>query len=82
MKEALRKFFGYFLRDHKDEDTPSETAPLRYRINPCDIDHFEALTPLQSFFEFFSAGTDCKCCLGARIFMALVVGFILGALVL
>lgn len=82
MKDMLKKFFGFFLRDHKADDSPSENAPLRYRINPCDIDHFDVLTPLQRFFELFSAGTDCKCCLGARIFLALVLGFALGALVL
>lgn len=70
-----------------NDKTPTPATgriPLRYRINPCDIDHYEAFTPMQRFFEFFSAGTDCKCCLGARVFFALtaggIVGFVIGRL--
>lgn len=62
-----------------------DKIPFKYRFNPCDIDHHKALTPVQKFFELFSKGTDCKCCLGARVFFGIVagavIGFVLGALV-
>lgn len=67
-----------WLRNHKKATPKGEYVPLRYRINPCDIDHYESLAPVQRFFEFFSKGTDCKCCLGARVFFALVVGLVIG----
>lgn len=64
---------------NRNKVTPkSEYIPLKYRINPCDIDHYESLTPVQRLFEFFSKGTDCKCCLGARVFFALVAGLVIG----
>lgn len=53
-------------------------SKLIHKINPCDFEHYPWLTPAQRFFEIFSAGTDCKCCLGARIFAALVVGYLVG----
>lgn len=52
---------------------------FKWKMNPCDIDHYDFLTPVQRFFEIWSWGTDCKCCLGARIFFALVAGIIIGA---
>lgn len=67
-----------WFRNHNKATPENADVPLKYRINPCDIDHYYFLTPVQRFFEFFSKGTDCKCCLGARVFMALVVGLVLG----
>lgn len=66
------------LGNHKKETDKGGYVPLGYRINPCDIDRYESLAPLQRFFEFFSKGTDCKCCLGARVFFALAVGIAAG----
>lgn len=54
---------------------------LKYLFNPCDMDRHPVLKPVGDFFALFSAGTDCTCCLGARIFFALVIGFTIGALV-
>lgn len=53
-------------------------SKLRYKLNPCDYEHYTWLTPAQKVFEFFSMGTECKCCLGARIAAALVIGFLIG----
>lgn len=67
------------LLGNREKTAPeNRDVPFKYRINPCDIDHYAALAPVQRFFEFFSKGTDCKCCLGARVFFALVVGIVLG----
>lgn len=33
---------------------------------------------LANFFTFLTAGTDCRCCLGARITIAFAVGLLLG----
>ena len=51
---------------------------LRHKLNPCDYEHYNWLTPAQKFFELLSWGTDCKCCLGARIAAALVIGYTIG----
>lgn len=53
-------------------------TPLKYRLNPCDFEHYEVLMPMQKFFELFSKGTDCKCCLGARVFFGFVIGAVIG----
>lgn len=55
---------------------------FKWYMNPCDIDHYAFLTPAQRFFEVFSRGTDCHCCLGARIFFAFLAGVAVGAAVL
>lgn len=49
-----------------------------YRVNPCDFEHIKAMTPVQKFFEFFTRGTDCKCCLGARVVIAFLLGVAVG----
>lgn len=67
------------LLGNREKTAPENgDVPLKYRINPCDIDSYGALTPVRRFFEFFSKGTDCKCCLGARVFFALAVGLTAG----
>lgn len=39
------------------------------------IDH------LAQFFYWLASGTDCRCCLGARTFIGLMVGLMIGAIV-
>lgn len=53
-------------------------TPLKYRLNPCDIDRLPKLKPLGGFFALFAYGTDCTCCLGARIAAAFSIGIIIG----
>lgn len=46
---------------------------LRYRhcLNPCDLERLRFLAPvgdlLAAFYQRLTDGTDCPCCLGARI---------------
>ena len=52
---------------------------LRHRLNPCDIDRYPALAPigdaLHGLYQAFTWGTDCTCCLGARVLaLALAAG--------
>lgn len=51
-----------------------------HRMNPCDIDAYKWLSRVQSVFEFF--GTDCRCCSGARVLAALLVGLATGFFIL
>lgn len=52
-------------------------TPLKYLLNPCDYDRFRGLSPLgdgvAKVWNLFTAGTDCPCCLGFRLFGALLV---------
>lgn len=52
-------------------------TPLRYRLNPCDYERYRVLAPigdaLAVIWETFTAGTDCPCCLGTRLFLAVAV---------
>lgn len=51
--------------------------PLRYWLNPCDMERHPALVrvgdALAWIWDTLTAGTDCACCLGARV-VALVLG--------
>lgn len=53
-----------------------------YRINPCDIDRHKALAPvgdaLAKFYEVMTAGTECPCCLGARLAVLAIGSFLIG----
>lgn len=59
------------------------TEPLRYRLNPCDIGRFSILAPLgdglAALWHAFTAKTECPCCLGTRLVVALCIAFALGA---
>ena len=59
--------------------SPSPSPLLRHRLNPCDIDRYPALAPLgdalHGLYQAFTWGTDCTCCLGARVLaLALAAG--------
>ena len=41
-------------------------------INPCEYEQ------LAAFFEWFTLGTECRCCIGVRIVLAFIIGYLLG----
>ena len=52
---------------------------LRYLLSPCDVERLPALAPigdaLHGLYQAFIWGTDCTCCLGARVLaLALAAG--------
>lgn len=55
-----------------------------YAGNPCDIDRMRILAPvgdaLAALWDGFTAFTDCACCLGTRLALALALAFYLGTL--
>lgn len=51
-------------------------AEALMKLNPCDRDD----SHLGRAFAFLTEGTDCRCCIGARIVLALIVGIGFGAL--
>ena len=59
-------------------------TPLKFMLNPCDVERHPSLAPigdaLASLYDRFTAGTDCPCCLGARLAGALIAAATLGAL--
>ena len=61
------------------------TEPLAYRLNPCDIARFAVLAPLgdalAATYRGFTYGTDCQCCLGTRLLIALAAATSAGVLV-
>lgn len=61
------------------------TEPLAYRLNPCDIARFAVLAPLgdalAATYRGFTYGTDCQCCLGTRLLIALAAATTAGVLV-
>ena len=46
--------------------------------NPCDDD--ANMHGIARVLAFPTKGTECTCCLGARIWLALVIGFVAGFL--
>jgi len=48
-----------------------DRPPLKYLLNPCDIDRAKVLAPIgdafAAIYRRFTAGTECECCLGARV---------------
>lgn len=44
------------------------------KINPCDRDD----SRIGRALAFLTEGTDCRCCIGARIVFALVLGVAIG----
>ena len=61
------------------EDPDQEPTPFKYKINPCDYERYKVLAPIGDFVALF--GSDCKCCSGARVLAAAIIGFVLGALI-
>ena len=59
--------------------------PLRYLLNPCDIDRHRHLTALgdgiASLWHLFTRGTECPCCLGTRLILLTLAAVGLGAAV-
>lgn len=57
-----------------------------YLINPCDMDRYKGLAPigdaLAKIFQWFTAGTECQCCLGTRIVLLAALSFTAGAVLL
>lgn len=55
-------------------------------INPCDMDRYKGLAPigdaLAKIFQWFTAGTECSCCLGARVVFLAGLSFVSGAVLL
>lgn len=53
----------------------SSRTPLRYLLNFCDIDRLKFLAPIgdavTAIWNGFTFGTDCTCCLGTRLILAL-----------
>ncbi|KVO05571.1 hypothetical protein WJ69_22995 [Burkholderia ubonensis] len=47
------------------------------KLNPCDREN----SRLGAAFAALTYGTDCRCCIGARIVAALVFGLVVGAAV-
>lgn len=43
------------------------------KFNPCKTQN-----ALQKAIEFLTYGTECRCCIGARIVFAFLIGFTLG----
>lgn len=43
-------------------------------INPCE----RATSRVGEWISVLASGTDCRCCLGARILLALVAGVVIG----
>ena len=65
-----RKWFKEYLETaeaHKYQPTEAERAMTRGK-----------LTLLNKFFLLPAAFTSCRCCLGMRIYAALVIGLLLG----
>ena len=60
--------------------SPNAKPPLRYRLNPCDYERHPKLERLGELIT--KLGSECRCCSGARVLGALVIGFALGALLL
>ncbi|SIO50663.1 hypothetical protein SAMN05444172_2593 [Burkholderia sp. GAS332] len=54
--------------------TAAEEALMR--LNPCDRDD----SRIGRAFAWLTLGTDCRCCIGARIASALLVGIVAGVL--
>lgn len=56
----------------------------RYNFNPCDMDRFKAIAPIGDALAFiwdtFTGGTECNCCLGTRLVVALAAALCLGLL--
>ncbi len=44
----------------------------------CDAEDNRWWTRQGYFYSFLARGTDCRCCLGMRIFVALMFGFVTG----
>lgn len=57
------------------ENAPAEPVLWRWRLNPCDIARLRVLVPigdaLAGLWHSFTVGTECPCCLGTRLLVAL-----------
>lgn len=62
----------------------SPKTPLKYLLNPCDLDRHKVLEYLgdgiAAVWRGFTAGTECPCCLGTRLIAGLALAFLAGAL--
>lgn len=59
---------------------------LIHQLNPCDYDRYRGLSAFGDSVAWvwnkFTAGTECPCCLGFRLFAVVAVAFAAGALLL
>ncbi|MGF6697627.1 hypothetical protein OKW38_002239 [Paraburkholderia sp. MM5496-R1] len=55
--------------------TTTAAAEASMKINPCDRDD----SRLGRALALLTEGTDCRCCIGARIVLALLIGLAAGA---
>ena len=64
----------------------TDKVPLKYRLNPCDIDRLPALATIgDALAEFFEAAFrrpthDCPCCMAVRVIILTAVAFAAGYL--
>lgn len=70
-------------------------TPLRYLLNPCDMERAAILAPIGDaiywFYKKFTAGMlnpgdelptyPCPCCLGMRTLFVIMLAFIIGLLI-
>lgn len=56
----------------------SKLIHMMHKVNPCDYEHAVVLKPIMKLFTALTYGTDCRCCLGARMVFALLIGFVIG----
>lgn len=63
---------------HDDfDDYDPTTEPIYRRLNPCDIARYRIIAPIGDAVA--KLATDCNCCNGFRILIALGVGVLAGS---
>jgi hypothetical protein len=65
--------YGLSMQETAPAATTATAAPMK--INPCERDDSRVGRALALLTE----GTDCRCCIGARIVLALLTGLAAGA---
>lgn len=63
MKDKILKIIG-FLR-----------TPFDY---VCHEENDTGIAKIGYLFSWLASGTDCRCCIGMRVFVALIVGLVVG----
>lgn len=61
---------------YNDDYDPTE-EPIHRRLNPCDIARYGFLAPIGDVVA--KLATDCNCCNGFRILIALAIGALAGS---
>lgn len=60
-----------------DYDYDPTEEPIHRRLNPCDIARYGFLAPIGDVVA--KLATDCNCCNGFRILIALAIGVLAGS---